>query len=80
MRIWSHRLEKHKRIRHFTLSPSPKTVENITSEQDLIDLFAWAYAYAKSKNVDGGVIALHPYRLRSDKKQELRKIAHEEDI
>ena len=79
MRVWSNRLAENKRIRHFTLSPSPDTVEGIKSAQDIVDLFAWAYAYAKSKNVSGGVVILHPYRLREDMKPELYRIAVEED-
>lgn len=78
-RLWSNRLEKNKRIRHFTLSPSPETVEGLTTVQDLIKLFVWAYDYARSKAVGGGVVFLHPYRLRKDRKAELRKIARQED-
>lgn len=79
MRIWSNRLSENKRIRHFTLSPSPETVASIKSAQDVVDLFPWAYNYAKSMGVSGGVIILHPYRLRKDKKKQLRRIAKEKD-
>ncbi|GAG58642.1 unnamed protein product, partial [marine sediment metagenome] len=51
----------------------------LTTANDITDLFSWAYAYAKAKNVDGGTVILHTHRLKKEKKQELRKIAKEQD-
>ncbi len=41
-------------------------------------LVHWAYDIAKEKGVDAGLIIFHPYRIKPEKKQELREIARKE--
>jgi len=70
-RLLSYKLTKKKRIMHCTVSIPPAQYQELKTEQKVDRLIRDIYRHAQKKNLKGGLIIFHPYRVKPDVKKEL---------
>jgi len=78
-RLMSYKMSNKVRLSHVVISPPEVLHEEMKDHNGLKNIIKQVYDLAKQKGAIGGLMIYHPWRLRDERKDELKAIATQKD-